>query len=540
MKRIGLLLAALLFFSSCSKKPESQGGAAQGAAGLLNNALLDALPVGTVLFYTWDSSSPAYERYQKSPWGKDPIGMLDKIQAQQPDAASEEIETLKEVIKASGVLGTDGKPADAALGAAFLTVKGDQPVGGVYLAAKSGADMTRQLAALRGVLTARKMTVEDAAVGGKQGFAASKPGVPVKLYFAATPEKLGVASDPELVAPLFAGEAAGGYQALKQLPTYEKLVQNVMGKPDTISAAFVDVAGLLAAAQRSQPDKANDIKNVPIEAGAFSRQMGDGLHDDFALSLVSKDPLQAELLKSLAPRSGGVVLDSVPQDMVLLLTVDGAVLSRIKQTAEAQPGQVDSFKQQLALIDSIQSLSVGIRNPAPGSPFPELLVMAESKDAAAFSSALKALIGGAFGAAMPVQWQQKDVGGVQASSIFTPIGVEVLLGNTKNAVLLTSAQTIFRDTVAGKQPLMKALPDATVRSIKSQAPAAMGYLAFDRLGALLEGLQSTLAMFTGGKSSLDLNQIEQIKQLGRVAFTVQLTDQMLKVSTDYSQTPESR
>jgi len=43
-----------------------------------------------------------------------------------------------------------------------------------------------------------------------------------------------------------------------------------------------------------------------------------------------------------------------------------------------------------------------------------------------------------------------------------------------------------------------------------------------------------MAMFTGGKSTLDAAQVEEIKRLGRVAFTLRLDNQLVRASTDYT------
>ena len=102
---------ALVSLISCSRKADS-GGA------LLDNALINKIPSTTVAFYTWDSSSKAYQAYKASPWGRDPMEMLDKLKAKTP---SPELDAIAEVLKSSGVISQPGQESpDIFRGVAFL------------------------------------------------------------------------------------------------------------------------------------------------------------------------------------------------------------------------------------------------------------------------------------------------------------------------------------------------------------------------------------------------------------------------------------
>jgi hypothetical protein len=106
------------------------------------------------------------------------------------------------------------------------------------------------------------------------------------------------------------------------------------------------------------------------------------------------------------------------------------------------------------------------------------------------------------------KWMSKEIDGSSTRYFTTLIGAGVYMSYPKNSnsLLVGTSENVVRDLIAsdsGKaQTLSASLTEPQQAQFKSYNLAS-AYFNFSRVGDLVDSVQSTLAMFTGGNSDLN-------------------------------------
>ena len=122
--------------------------------------------------------------------------------------------------------------------------------------------------------------------------------------------------------------------------------------------------------------------------------------------------------------------------------------------------------------------------------------------------------------------------------MFTPLGgVGLYLAQSGNIVALASWEGILGDYLAASGWKSDKTLGGTSQALKEELskgmPAALLYVNFERLGAIVEAAGGNLAMFTGGKSPVPADKIGELKKIGRIVLSVRYKDHRFSLLNRY-------
>jgi hypothetical protein len=316
-----------------------------------------------------------------------------------------------------------------------------------------------------------------------------------------------------------------------------------------LSSAYLDVRATVAKIKSSIP--AQELKEIeasldslPLESLGWSHRMDRGLADSIAIQLVPHDETQKQIIALLAGNNAQESLTAVPHDAIFSLSLDGTTLVKIKNFALTQMDQAtaDMARQQLASLDALRSLAVAVRGTNQMSPFPELLLVGSGSSASAVSASFKAIVNEAVGASgiQLGDWQSKVVDGSKVDFLMSPLGIGAFQTEMGNSVALgTSEGAVIDATKAGKDAAasLKGSMKGSSAELFDSGSMIFVYANFERMTELLQSVQGSLAMFTGGNTSMPEEAIEQLRKLGVFSATVAYSNDLLKVESRYDSVP---
>jgi len=555
-----LALTASLLTVSCSKDSTE----VKSSSSILDNQVLTYLPNASIGFVTWDTQSESYKRLKASAWGQSMSKSYEMLKKFENEADPEAKKFLR---IADGLVQTglwQKSPADPEAlqgGVAFFDIDTAKklPEIGLYAFPASGVDLPSKITAMEAVIAKEGIKTNKETISGASGFSidfegAKASGSPVnKLYVVSTKEKLALGTTPEIVTRFISGTPEGGMQKIKDSNEFKQATKGIASAGDSMTFAFLDfnklVGSLESVANSTGTDTgAKDLKEVPVESFAVASQMKDSLSSTFTVSLNPKNDMQKKVVTSLSGGGKNDIVKRVPNDIMLLLSIDGGTIASIKKAALAEiPAEaLGEMQSTIALLDSIKTLAIGVRAAAGASPFPEVMIVAESSQSADIEKNVKAQLETALASSgMPLPWQQKTVGDAKVTYALSPFGVGAYLTSTPDLVVISSGEKLVSDLIqAGKNDstgLLASLSQSSKDMVNNSKSIVVAYSNFTKIGNTLGSVQDSLAMFTGGKGSIQPDQIETIKNMGTVILSLNLEDNLVKLQSNYEvpQTPKS-
>jgi|GEM_PF-5602522 len=550
-----LLIASLgLALSACSKRGQEQ------AKPLLENEVLAKLPAATAGFLAFDFQSEAYKRFRASRHpGRNLVTQLRNIGSK---ANMKALAAMAEAMEKSGLLVTSpGQEEAFNVGLAFISADPNRPrvEAGVYFTGALQVDLSKKVEILRSVLSSQGLHLQPETFGQVQGFSLVTEAVPLSpgggdsppllpaVYVGAQSKYLAVASRPDMVSYLLSGRSENGIQALRQSAAFKKASQALDAPAGQFAFGYLDLQSLAGKAAEFLPPGAEleALNEFPFEVLVVSRSMGDdqSLVDKLALTLTPKSDDQRRWFSSLPASGDTSALGGLPAGTVLALSVQGGLLRHLRDGAllEAPAEKQEPLKKSLALLDSMTSVAVGLRAGSGASPFPELMVIADSREAAEVMSGLQNQIQAALTqSAMPVSpWQQKEMAGVQTQFIVSPFGIGAYLAAGGHRVVLASSEKAMQDLIAALKDKSKGLLAGALsphaRSLAGNSGAqAVFYGDFESLADALGSLQGSLAMFTGGRGFLDPEQAQALKDMGSITAAASYDKLTLRLQINHA------
>ncbi len=547
---VGISAASIIGLGvvGCSKQ---EGGS--GQAGLLDNELLATLPPSAVGFVSWDAQSPAYANFKKSFWGGGSTSSITMLESMQFEGKSELIDPLVKVIKKSGLMDTIAAGKDPIRrGVFYFDIGSDSktPGAALYFTNGEGVDFNQVTARLETAIKEEGIPTSAEKSGGEQGFVADfsskidQPENPFKkMYFAGNKEKLAIATSTALAAQIFKEPVQdNGISKIKASAEFKKVSDGHDSKDNQFVFGFLDLARVLDAAKGFAPDGAQneDIKNFPLTSVSFSRAMADTPEDQVLVSFSPKNELQKKIVSALSGSGKNDILNKVPGDTLVWISLDGKAIKSIKDTAlsEAPPEEAEMGRAMLAPLDTLKALGIGVRNASGGSPFPELLIVGESDNSAQLANTLKQQLSGAIGmSGMPVsEWQDKDIAGVKVSYATSPFGVGAFIADANGAVVIASSEKAVTDALSAAKGSTAALAKSLPKDADDASSGDSLFVAYSdvtKLANMIESVQGNLAMFTGGQAAVDKSYTDSLRKIGTFVLSAKLKDEVLKVQTNY-------
>ncbi|MBX7144416.1 MAG: hypothetical protein K1X79_08210 [Oligoflexia bacterium] len=546
--RISLIIIAFTALVACSKDTANK-------QSILDNPSIQKLPASAMAFLTWDSTRPAYQKFRLSQWGRaGNSALLDTFKQIAERSQDEKLLGLVDAFIKTGLITTSSDQSEALRDAVvFLTTDqpSHQPGITLYASANQGTNFKDKLRVLEDLMkssgyeTSKRTSPYD-------GFTLKivrAQGSPISLHFAASQDILAVSSQEELLAAAFAEPNPAGLQQVKQTEAFLKTA-GAANPGDEVSMVFVDLRKLMGEVNNSVPpvtgtaesQKIHEtLANFPAQGLSWSRRMGRTLTDSIAISLDPKTEDQRRWVNALSGSGQAYSFKKLPPDILTGVTFDGALLHNIKEAAlaEVTAEERSQLSPQLAFLDTLESFSVAIRSGTGGSPFPELVLVATGSNVDSIKQSFRngvdqivQALGLKLGA-----WQKKQIDKAQIEYIMSPLGIGAFLAQSSGTTILSSSESAVSDIMraqAGTAPgLGDKLPDGAQDLLKQSNPLGFGYINFFRIASVLENVQGSLAMFTGGKSAVEQEKVEYLKNLGALAGSASTKDGILRLEASY-------
>lgn len=556
MRSLKYALAILLLFVafSCSKKSESAGGAA--GAGILENQTIAYIPASSIGFVTWDTQSESYKKMKASTFGQQMSRSHELIKQAEATADPDTQKYFKiyDALVQTGLWTTNPDQQEGiSKGVLFFDIDGGTklPQAALYANGREGINVQEKIAAIQKTMNEQGIkTAEEKVAGSQYAFTialneAVEASSPVgKLTVAANPNKFAIATTPALASRYFAENAENGIEKIENTNEFKQATKGI-NTSDSMTFVYFDVNKLITsleslAATTGVDAGADDLKTFPVESLAASTSMDESLASVVNVSLAPKNEMQKNFISSLAEAGENYAVGKVPSDLMILLSLDGRTIRSAKNIglASSPPGTAEMMGPMLGLIDSIKSLSIGVRAGSGATPFPEVLLVAESTKAGEIEANVKTQLEGAMASSgMPIPWQQKKVSDSTVSYAVSPFGVGAYLTSADDMVILASAEKLVSDVLAAGESKDKSLMASLSKSSKGLAENSkslfIAYSDFNKVGNAITAAQDSLAMFTGGQGSIPQEQIENIKQMGSVFLSLNLDNNLVKIETNY-------
>ncbi len=549
------MLFALLVTSSCSKDGSKSEGVFGKAASLYDSSVLTWLPEDSLGFISWTTEGDAYRAFKRSSWGKAANdGLTETISKLSTSSSTSDVEPFVQALQSSGLLNFDPNTPDAIKeGVVFVSKGNGGPLNpftwGIILDAADGTDLTAKLPIIEQTFTAKGFTTTPYEAPTSKGFSLKAKDSEASAIFSATKSRLVVSTKEAIITSSFSTVAPQGINRIKSSPEFSASTGSLSSKGQFV-VGYLDVVPFLSAAEpalieaaKSQGKTAEDVKiaKFPIQALAFSRSLNNTLSDVINASISPRDEDQTKIFQALVPSIAGQLTKKIPVDTAAFIGLDGASLAGIKNLLLQEMSAADrqQIPPEIALLDSVQGFGIALRNASASSPFPEVLLAVQTEKAQELLSMAKDGISMAMAVSgmPPPPWSERDLDGMKIQYFITPLGVGAYIGQDKGTLILATSERAVVDTfqvIKGKkESLDSALPPEIKAGLDKTPSLVTTYFDFSRISALIEGVQGSLAMFTGGKSLVDPSQTAAIRQMGTVAVTAHYKDKVFTVESSY-------
>ncbi len=548
---IGTALVAVAFVG-CSKKSETTEVA---GGGLTDSALAKRIPPSSTGFIVWDSTTAAAKNFRESAWShvssSSILEALKKIDST-PEAAP--IKPFLDALTKTGIITTEpGQPAVVQAGVGFLDPTGGaahKPGAGLFILGAPGQDLKTKLKVFEETFAAEGYSPVKRS-GNPEGFSIPiKPPAPEapalgSIHFVASADKLAVVTDEGNIARLFGDPSDDGMQALTASEQYKATMGTLPGA-EQLSAAYLDVQATLKSLSTIVPaagmaEVQAVVNSVPVQSLAWSHRFVNGVRDTTLVHVVPQDEQQKLWLAAFNGGTKHETLNQVPADSLFALSLDASALSRLRDTATKEGlGQgLAPYQEQLAALDSLNTITLSVRGASQTSPFPEVLLAAGGSDGAKTYANMKGLIDGALaGFGMQLgDWQSKEVQGTTMNFLMSPLGVGAFAAQSGGAVLVASSEAALTDAIAAGKDHSKSLRGAPVYGasglLGDGASFLYMYMNFERTADMLKSMQGSMAMFTGGQAALPDQAMDDLRKAGAVSASFSYKDTLLRMESRY-------
>jgi hypothetical protein len=549
------VLALALMVTGCNGKDKGAAPAAKIAKQLSNDALLQKIPVSTAAFAVMDFSGDGYKALTQSPYSgsknakKSIDGLIEKVrESGAGDGLVTVIQRLWDSGLQLGIVAPDGSyTVDKVIARSVVfagPVTGAQMSvdAGIFLKGAAGVAMTDKLDIIRKKLSESSLQIADEAVpGASKGFSIGIPNAPVKVFFGASAELLGASTSKTTIEGLFAAPNTGAIEAIQALPEYKQAITPCTPIDKALAFSFISLTRLrplLDAAAKADESAQFKPQDIPFDALAIQSSFPKQYVHNIGLAVAPKTEPQTKFFEALQGSAMSPAASKVPADSALSIALDTRFLGKlepmIKSIEEGSPiGLADHAKK-------LESVTIGLRNNAAGSPLPDIFFLLESAGREQLGNFLESSLGMAMSlAGQNATWQTKDIEGTPTKFFTTLIGAGVYMSSPSNtkSVLIGSSDSVVKDLItaqSGKSPAAMASMPEVLKGQLASANVASFYFNFAKVADVLDSAKNTLAMFTGGNS--ELNEVlasANIRSWGLSAGGISYTPGVLAINSSF-------
>lgn len=503
------------------------------------HTLLKKMPINTLSFYSWRSDDAAYRNLQLKSALQSSNSFLNELGKLPFDPSQERLlSTILEAIGTSGLISEDPAVADGMsefLG--FLQQNSPLPHAGMYLTARDTVDLKVLVEKIKTALEDEKVSVTQTMEGDKVRLVITEE--PITIYALFTAHQGAMTTSPELTQRLFENDTPqNGYDALKSDEHY----QHVMSLHDAVGSrfgiGFANFAALSKLAQGAMPQEtAPDLNEAPIGMISLGQYAGDALTTEILAELVPNNEQQKLLINNISRSASNTLLDRLPDASAVFFILDGQLLRTIQEGAvsDLTAEEKTAFQPALDNLAKVKGIGIGALPAGRDALVPDIYFTFQADDPAALLAFVKDQTKDLISTQIPMaNWLEKDINGTKVHYILTPLGFGLYLASVKDVFVATSTETAMTAVIGSAQngsTTAKLFP-ATASVISPSTPLVSGYLDFKKIADAVESVQGSMAMFTGGASALNAEEIQNLKRMGSATFGVGVSKELVRLRWD--------
>lgn len=541
--------------TGCKGKSSDSVVATKTSAQLSDDPLLKKIPNSTAMFGVQDFGGEGYKLFTQSAYGntknaKESLNdLVEKIK--DVGAGDELINLSKKIVDAAtqlGLISAEGAYTfEKVISRAAFFVgpasSGTLPVeAGLFIRGANGVKLVEKLGTLRGSLTSPDLQLADESVANSlKSFSVSFKNVPVKVYFAATDELFGASFEKANLEGLFAAADTNTIDTLRGLPEYKQATKTIGIPEKPVSFLFLSMPRFkptLELISKSNQDNKLNTAEIPVDGVAVQSSFPKQYTHNVGLAVSAKNDEQTKVLAALEGSALSPASLKLPNETALSVALDTKFMRKlepmIRSIEESAPAGIAEQAKKL------ESLTLGLRNNAAGSPIPDIFLMMESSSREELKSLLESTLGSSMSLlGQNASWQTKDIDGNQAKYFTTLVGAGVYMSapTGSNNLVIGSSESALKDLLSAQSNRTAGIVSSMPEGLKTQvgsANLAAFYFNFKKVADVVNSVKNTLAMFTGGNSELnELLNSADIASWGFAAGGVSYSPGTLSINSSF-------
>jgi hypothetical protein len=291
------------------------------------------------------------------------------------------------------------------------------------------------------------------------------------------------------------------------------------------------------------PSESGSISSNDLPVNSF--QIIQSLDKTYRLQLLAplspKSPEQTRLVEVLDRSSSSQTVPSsffsgVTDQASFALNLSNTFINAILDAVIAQSptDQVDIAKSLKPLLEYIDNVSLSVLQAGGESLFPDIVLSFSSKNSSKLHELLKNEIQKLVSSQVPMSnWFEKETSGIRLNYVQSPLGVGVYITNDANNVFVSSSESgVINVTDSKAIQLDNELATRGYNFPKSSSLFS-AYASAPRIAALIESVQSSLSLFTGGQSTFNNEQLGLLRSMSIGTLSVYSRNKVLNVEFDF-------
>lgn len=528
-----LLVVSFALFLGCTKEKAASNK-------LLEGAIVSKIPSTSVAFFATSSKLDTYQELKKSTSYKQALNLGEKLESFMSGDSDPKFERAKRIVtalKASGFLPKSGGEGEIFSESIFFIDSDTTKLSaGLYAEGASGANFTKSLSDLSTELGKEGFTNSPIEFQGAKGFefvSKDTDNIAPKIYALASNTLIAVSTAKGLAERLFSSDAKPGMPDITAGEGFKRCSAEIASRESEYAFSFIDFEkGLVVLSALSPADvPSSDISKFPFSTAALSSGFDGAISSEFALSL--KPGVPNDTVKVLAASSGKDLSSLGPDDAILFLGLDGSVIRSMLSRAEAKDALTqipDNAKTLVAALEKSSGVAISLRRGSGENIFPDLAFGISSEDPKAIEASLKSNFSDGLG--IPANaWQQKDVDGAKVDYMITPLGIGSYFSTKGDNLFVSSSEAGIKSLVSSSKGAP--LPAQFTKRVSDSNPFLVVDLNFQALAEVIEGVQGSLAMFTGGQAPFDSAPLAELRSMDSISIAASAKEDLVHVFARY-------
>ena len=520
---LAILITALTIPLLCTLSGCTERG--QSSKDLLANELLKKLPDTTVAFSLVDFNGSGYQNLQKSLEKTKLSSKSQNLSASNiiPNLIEDRplLDVLKNIIKASkdsGLISPDGHSQLQKFfhqGIYFLS-NGAPSAQALLHLGFLGKHRTKESALmllknLESSFVNSGFQCNQKIEGNSTILSVSMPSFPKRIFFFVDELYVGFATQKAILTQLGQHERPATHDSLVTSEEYLRVTSDISPIPNPLGISFISLKKLVPQLEHvssSQLKQASlSWNSLPMDSIFIQDSFSDQRLVDIKLAIKTDRHAQLEMLETLSASEFKRSPVLLPSNAAFILTSNVST-SKADPTAKIPSALRNTSPSVSKLLKAVTSISLALRTNESGSPVPDVFLSMSVKEGKQVVTEAKELAGNLMMmAGISPQWFTKKIFDTKVDFFNTLIGAGIYIAQEEGtgALLISSSEMGIRDMLQAVQketnPFKKKFTNVLSANSNAHNLSSL-YIDFNRTASLMDSINGTLAMMTGGNSPL--------------------------------------